>query len=468
MMDYSFNCNDKDAFIQLAKDYTLQIEKSNNKILITKKNKNIDPDKEYHLDLVHSLSGHITANDIYTQLANIKHIGFEVTDACNLKCTYCAYGEFYNNYDDRTNKQIEIKKAKILIDFIVKKTNSLINKSPINEVIISFYGGEPLLNINFIKEIVDYTQQIQDSHIKFKYSMTTNAIYLKKYFHFLFQHDFTLLVSLDGSKENDGYRKFFNGKSSFEIVYKNLKYIQDNYASYFKKKIWFNTVMHNLNNIQDVFSFFQYEFDKIPNFSGVNPSGVKPGLEKEFNNLTRQKPFVKNEKLYEKMTEILDLSSDQSNQLQDFIFKYSGNIYDSYNELLVKKEKINHLPTATCLPFSKRIFMTVNNKIFPCERIGHQFSLGEVTEDEVKIDCEHIAKKYNDYYDSLRNQCRSCYHKKHCAQCMFSIRKLGENPVCEKVANRQMFNEYLQENMKSLYSKPELYKRIMKEIIIIK
>lgn len=468
MVSYSFNYNDKDAFIQIEKAYFLRLDKPNNKVIIAKKEKNIDSENEYHLDLTYSLSRHITANDVNDQLANVKHIGFEVTDSCNLKCAYCIYGEFYNDYDDRTSKQIDIKKAKLLIDFLVKKLNSPANSSPRNEVFISFYGGEPLLNIDFIEEIVCYTQQMQNNQIKFNYMMTTNGIYLRKYVHFLFKYDFTITVSLDGSKENNSYRKFPNRKSSFEVVYKNIKYIQGNYLDYFNMKVRFNAVMHNLNNIQDVFSFFYHEFNKIPRFSEVNPTGVKPELEKKFDRLNRQKPLVKDDKLDADMTRVFDLNSDQPNQLQHFIFHYSGNTYDNYNDLLVKRENINYLPTATCIPFSKRIFMTVNNKIFPCERIGHQYSLGEVTNDEVKIDCERIAKKYNDYYDSLSKQCTGCYHKRHCTQCLFDIRDLDKNPICDQIGNKQTFNEYIQKNMKILSDKPGLYKRIMEEIIIVK
>ena len=468
MIDYFFNCNNKDAFVQIEKDYMLRIKKVNKQVLIIKEKKCTDSKKENHLDLTYSLFGYLTADDVYNQLANIKHIGFEVTDACNLKCTYCIYGKFYNNHDDRVNKQIDIKKAKIFIDFLIEKLSLPANKSPRNEVLISFYGGEPLLNINFIKEVVYYTQQKQDNHIKFSYIMTTNAVYLKKHFHFLFKYNFSITVSLDGSKENDSHRKFPNGKPSFGVVYQNLKYIQDNYTDYFENNIKFNSVLHNLNNRQDVFSFFYRVFDKIPRFSEMNPTGVKGGLEKAFDDLIRPKPFVRDKKLEAEMTRVLGLDSDQSNQLQDFIFHYSGNVFDNYNELLIKREKVDHLPTATCIPFSKRIFMTVNNKILPCERIGHQFVLGEVTDEEVKIDCEYIAEKYNNYYDSVRKQCMGCYHKRNCPQCMFDIQNLGKKSVCNKMSNSKKFSEYLLANMEILYNKPELYKRIMEEIIIVK
>lgn len=468
MLKYSWSCGSNGSFVHVEKDYKLWIKKLDGKILITREKKKTYSVKEVRLDLSYSLSGYLTADDVKTQLANIKHIGFEVTDVCNLECSYCVYGEFYNDYDTRTCKQIDLRKAKLLLDFLVGELNSSANYSQKNEVLISFYGGEPLLNIEFIKEIVGYTQQMQNSHIAFNYMMTTNAIYLKKYIDFLIRYDFDITVSLDGSKENNAYRKFHNGNSSFDLVYQNIKYIQVNYPDFFERKIRFNTVLHNLNNIPEVFSFFQQEFGKIPRFSDVNPAGVKPELKKAFEELIHEKAYICDETLEAEMKRVLDLNFVPLRQLQNFIFHYTGNTYDDYNTLLVKKNKVSHLPTATCIPFSKRIFMTVNNKILPCEKIGHQYSLGAVTEDGVKINCECIAKKYNSYYDSLRKQCNNCFFKMNCVQCMFDIQNLEKKPVCNKMGNIEMLHEYLQRNMKILYENPRLYKRIMDEIIIMK
>lgn len=206
----------------------------------------------------------------------------------------------------------------------------------------------------------------------------------------------------------------------------------------------------------------------IPYCSELNPAGVKREREKEFEHLVHEKAYVKDEKLYAEMERVLDLNFVPLKQLQRFIFHHSGNTYDDYNTLLIKKEKVSRVPTATCFPFSKRIFMTVNNKIFPCEKIGHQYALGEVTEDEVKIDCEYIAEKYNGYYDSLRKQCSNCLIQKNCTQCMFEIPNLENKPICNKMGTRQMLQEYLNRNMKILHDRPELYKRILDEIIITK
>jgi uncharacterized protein len=81
-------------------------------------------------------------------LINLPQLTFEVTDACNLKCKYCGYGEFYGNHDERTNKYLSVEKAITLLSYL-----------------------EDYWNIDYLVE-----------------------------------HDFRILVSLDGDKYNHSYR----------------------------------------------------------------------------------------------------------------------------------------------------------------------------------------------------------------------------------------------------------------------
>ena len=223
-----------------------------------------------------------------------------------------------------------------------------------------------------------------------------------------------------------------------------------------------------MNNQQEIFSFIYHEFGKVPHFSTINRTGVKSSMRKDFNNLVQPKPIDEKNGLTKEMNEVLDLGSDEANMLQAFIFHYSGNVYESYNDLLIKSSEVEHLPTSTCMPFSRRIFMTVNNKILPCERIGHQYALGEIKGNEVVINCEDIAKKYNAYYDSLRNLCSHCFYKRHCILCMFDIENLGEKPICKQMADSQKFDDYLRQCIKKMEDQPLLYKRIMEEVILVR
>lgn len=50
-------------------------------------------------------------------------------------------------------------------------------------------------------------------------------------------------------------------------------------------------------------------------------------------------------------------------------------------------------------------------KILPCERIGHQFSLGHITPEEIVLDIQGIADKYNGYYSRMEKRCGTCKNK---------------------------------------------------------
>jgi uncharacterized protein len=431
-----------------------------------KEKKKSDKD-DYFLDQPQLPSGYITASGVSSQLANIEHIGFEVTDACNFKCYYCSYREFYNNYDVRQNQYMDVKKAKILINFVVEKSITPANKSPKKEVIVTFYGGEPLLNMDFITEIVTYAKLRENDRIKFKYSMTSNGVFLKKYLTFFVQNNFIILVSLDGSRENDAYRLFHNGKSSFDTVYENIIYIRDNYPFFFENNINFNAVLHNLNNRQEVFSFFWHEFNKVPTFSFVSDVGINPDMEKEFGIMNTHKQEVTDEKLDVEMKRVMDINYYETKELQKFIFQYSGNKYNSYNDLLYKKKRFKSISAGTCFPFSKRLFMTVNNKLLPCEKVGHQFFYGKVTDSGVDINCEEVAQKFNNYYNTLEELCVSCYNDGYCLECMYGIKNLENKPDCKRFIKKQGFDDYLYKCMELLSNSPELYKRIMNEAVDI-
>lgn len=81
----------------------LQKTSDGTRVIRQEKKNDIYP-QEYHLDNSEHISGKITAKGVWNQLSNIRNIVFEVTDACNLQCTYCAYGKFYGNYDKRENQ----------------------------------------------------------------------------------------------------------------------------------------------------------------------------------------------------------------------------------------------------------------------------------------------------------------------------------------------------------------------------
>ena len=137
---------------------------------------------------------YLNSGIIQYQLANFRQLTFEITDSCNLRCKYCGYGEFYNDYDKRGNKNLPVNYAIRVIDYLLPYWNSEQNSSSDCNIYIGFYGGEPLLNMPFIEQIIEDIEKLDCPNRHFSFSMTTNAILLHKYAAYLVEKDFNLLA----------------------------------------------------------------------------------------------------------------------------------------------------------------------------------------------------------------------------------------------------------------------------------
>ncbi len=409
---------------------------------------------------------YISADDIRYQLANLKQLTFEVTDACNLRCKYCAYGEFYNDYDRRENKTLSLSAATRLIDYLNAYWNSEWNMSQNRNVYISFYGGEPLLNMPFIESVVAYVEKLHSPHRSFTFSMTTNAILLEKYMDFLVAHDFNLLVSLDGNEYNTSYRVDHAGRAVFAGIVRNADALRRKYPDYFEKKVNFNAVLHNRNSVGDIYRFFKKQYNKIPGIGELNNSGIRPDkLELFAKTYRNSRESLRQEENYEIIEKDMFVKSATYQTLTTFLHQYSGFVYRDYTDLLFGRPE-KTIPTGTCIPFGKRMFVTVNGKIMPCERIGQQFALGQVSDSGIDIDAEHIADAYNMYYSKLEKQCKKCYRFESCIQCIFNLKNLEDNPVCHGFMSREDFNSYKVAQLDFLRRNPEEYYRIMEEVVV--
>ena len=262
---------------------------------------------------------------------------------------------------------------------------------------ISFYGGEALLNIKFIKRIVEVSNQLNtEKEMEVAYSMTTNGTLIHKYIDFLVANKFNLLISLDGNEDNHSYRVFnATKKSSFKKVIDNLDMIQRDYPEYFFAHINFMAVLHNRNSVKEIYEFIYERYHKIPRISELNLREINPDnkdvLEKMFHSMRKSEAeYLKDE------SDLTRITHDQSlsyKELIDFLKYHSVNYYISnVNALLHVKEK--YFPTNTCTPFSKKIFLTNRNKLLPCERVNYKYTMGKVNKN-VEIDIPEITRKYN-------------------------------------------------------------------------
>ncbi|MBT8723446.1 radical SAM peptide maturase [Bacteroides uniformis] len=405
-------------------------------------------------------SGRISEKNIETSIRDVSQVVFEMTTACNLQCEYCCYSDGYTIFQKRQNGKLEFSTAKVVLDYLARIFKSKIQTGLCSEPFaISFYGGEPLMNFPIIKEIVEYAELLNFEGKEIVFTMTTNAVLIDKYADFLSKHKFRILVSLDGNKKHDSYRKTVSGKNSFDIVYKNLKFIQKYYPALFSK-IRFNAVYTDKSEVVDILNFFMAEFGKFPQFSQLH----KPDLSaKEFNKIKSM--YKEIEIPYElSMHKDLILESPIHKRIFEFCMKLSRHTYHNEGELSNNDISTLNYPTGTCVPFSKRIFVTFDGNLFPCEKINRDIPWGYVdSSGKMIINASDIAERFNSMLDKYERICSTCYLQQCCIKCAFQSTDFN----CDNKKTKEQFRKMLSQIYSYIEKHPDIV-NLLEENVVIK
>lgn len=379
-----------------------------------------------------NLSEYISADQVINNLVLLKNLCFEVTDACNLACDYCVYRDLYGDHDERHGKMMAFQQAKAIIDFLSSYWISGETGRTKDKTTISFYGGEPLMNMNLIRDVICYLQELSIKR-EFSYSMTTNAILLDKHIDFLADNDFNLLVSLDGDYEGNGHRKKHNGTNSFPHVFKNLKDAMREYPDYFSKRVRFNVVLHDLNDVETSMNFIYKEFGSYPNISEINPRGLKKNAIRQYKEMYKDiEKSISSANNAVAIQENMGFRFPQTARLIQYLRNESRNYYDGYLSLITGLTCDTPRPApGTCSPFAKKMFVTVNGKILQCERIGHEFSLGKVDETGVHLNPQKVAEEFNRRLRKMNSFCLVCDKVNSCKKCFYYLENVDSyQPFC--------------------------------------
>lgn len=154
---------------------------------------------------------------VYQNYDLIKSMCLNVAHDCNLRCAYCfaSQGDFNG---DRDLMPLEVgKKA---FDFLVTQSKNRHNLE------VDFFGGEPLMNFQVVKNLVAYGRSLEKEYNKrFNFTMTTNAVLLNdENMRWIDDNMNNVVLSLDGRKAvNDHMRKTVSGGGSFDVIIENIK-----------------------------------------------------------------------------------------------------------------------------------------------------------------------------------------------------------------------------------------------------
>lgn len=142
----------------------------------------------------------------------IKALCLHIAHTCNLNCEYCfaSQGKYHG---ERALMSFEVGKR--AIDFLVENSGSRTNLE------VDFFGGEPLMNFDVVKQIVAYARSIEKEKNKnFRFTLTTNGMLIDDdVIEFANKECHNVVLSLDGRKEvHDNLRKTVSGKGSYDII----------------------------------------------------------------------------------------------------------------------------------------------------------------------------------------------------------------------------------------------------------
>lgn len=352
----------------------------------------------------------IDENVIIESIKLTKNIIFEITENCNLNCKYCSFGKYYHNDSNRKRKNLNLKYAYNVLDYFFS-----LHKEVPYTLLISFYGGEPLLKIDIIKKIVNYAKTKWPKQ-SFRFNMTTNGVLIKKHIDYLVNENFYLLISIDGNKRNNEFRIFKNNKESYSIVHSNIKYILDKYPKYYESNVNLNSVLHSKNyKVQKTISFLEESLHKTPEAKALKTSNVIEKYQAEFNNTFTSK---------------FKPSATSNNEVNKLINNYYDDFFDFYFRSNTKKKENIYFPNETCLPFQLKTYVNPKGYLFPCEKVPFQYALGHVDNNQVNINYKEVANIYNSYIKKSIDLCSKCYVK-NCMICLFDTEIPTEKPKCK-------------------------------------
>lgn len=317
----------------------------------------------------------------------IKALCLHICHDCNLRCRYCFADEgAYHSVREFMSEDT----AKRAIDFLIA------NSGARKVLEVDFFGGEPLMCLETIKNVVAYARgEGEKAGKKFLFTTTTNALLLDDDAIDFFNREMeNVVLSLDGRKEvHDAIRKTKNGKGSFDYVIENVKRFVRSRGdkSYYVRGTF---TAKNLDFSKDVIFLAENGFDSIsmePVVTDIDDLAIKE----------EHLPAVLDE--YENLCEEYLGKYDKGEGFNFFHFNI-----DLEGGVCLRKK------VSACGAGNEYFSVVPNGDIYPCHQFAGDkvFYMGNVFEG---ISVESIRDKFASSSLFTREECGDCFAKFICS-----------------------------------------------------
>ena len=318
----------------------------------------------------------------------IKALCLHVAHTCNLNCEYCFASQGKYN-GDRAVMSFEVGKR--ALDFLVENSGSRRNLE------VDFFGGEPLMNFDVVKQLVSYARSIEKEKNKnFRFTLTTNGVLIDDdVIEFANKEMSNVVLSLDGRKEvHDRYRVDYNGNGSWEkIVPKFQKLVK---ARGGKNYYMRGTFTHfNPDFLEDIKVMLDLGFNELSMEPVVCASGDK-------NELTEQDlPIILSQ--YEDLANLM-LEKDKE-----------GKPFTFYHYMIdLKGGPCIYKRISGCGSGTEYMAVTPWGDLYPCHQFvgDEKFKLGDVFNG---VNNTKIQQEFCDCNVYARPDCKDCWAKLYCS-----------------------------------------------------
>jgi len=320
---------------------------------------------------------------------HIKAMCIHIAHDCNMRCGYCFAG-MGGFGGQRVLMKAEVGKA--ALDFLFKASGH------IKHLEVDFFGGEPLMNFDAVKEIVEYGKELEKKYNKvLKFTMTTNVLAMDDSIgEYLNQNDMATVLSIDGRKSvHDAVRRKDDGSPSFDTILENSKrfvasrngedyYVRGTYTA--KNKDFSNDVIFMADQ-----GFKRISFEPVVADEATSPYAIKD----------EDLPQIFEE--YDRLAEEMIKRSKAGDGFSFFHFDM-----DVAKGPCIKKR------LSGCGAGAEYVAVTPEGDIYPCHQfVGRpEFKMGDVFSG---IDNEEVGKTFSNANIRTKNGCGDCWARYYCS-----------------------------------------------------
>ena len=318
----------------------------------------------------------------------VKALCLHIAHTCNLNCEYCfaSQGKYHG---ERAVMSFEVGKR--ALDFLIENSGSRRNLE------VDFFGGEPLMNFDVVKQLVEYARSIEKKFNKnFRFTLTTNGVLIDDdVIDFANREMSNVVLSLDGRKEiHDRYRVDYAGNGSWEKIvpkFQKLVEARENKNYYMR-----GTFTHaNPDFLEDIKTMLDLGFTELSMEPVVCSEGDPSELTKE------DLPIVLEQ--YEKLAELM-IQRDKE-----------GRPFTFYHYMIdLKNGPCIYKRISGCGSGTEYMAVTPWGDLYPCHQFvgDEKYKLGNIFDGVTNTEIQDKFKTCNAY---SRPDCKDCWAKLFCA-----------------------------------------------------